>query len=50
MEDIAVLKEAAVEQNSWPMSKIVATNTDENGFVRSVKLMLSKSGATDMAL
>ena len=48
--DIVLLKEAAAEQNSWPMSKIVATNTDENGFVRSVKLMLSTSGTTDMAL
>ena len=32
------------------MAKIVATNTDENGFVRSVKLMLGTSGTTDMAL
>ena len=48
--DIVLLKEAAAEQNSWPMSKIVATNTDENGFVRSVKLLLSTSGTTDMAL
>ena len=32
--DIVLLKEAAAEWNSWPMAKIVATNTDENGFVR----------------
>ena len=32
------------------MAKIVAMNTDKNGFVRSVKLMLGTSGATDMAL
>ena len=44
------IKEAAAERNSWPMAKIVATNADENRFVRSVKLMLGKSGATDMAL
>ena len=50
MGDIVLLKEAAAERNSWPMSKIVATNTDENGFVRSVKLMLGTSGTTDMAL
>ena len=30
--------------------KIVATNTDQNGFVRSVKLMLDTSGRTDIAL
>ena len=32
------------------MAKIVATNADKNGFVRSVKLMLSTSGTTDMGL
>ena len=48
--DIVLLKEAAAEQNSWPMAKIVATNADKNGFVRSVKLMFGTSGATDMAL
>ena len=48
--DIVLLKEAAAEQNSCPMAKIVATNTDENGFVRSVKLMLGTSGTTDMVL
>ena len=47
---IVLLKEAAAEQNSWPMAKIVAMNTDENGFVRSVKLMLGTSGTTDMVL
>ena len=31
------------------MAKIVATDADKNGFVRSVKLMLGTSGATDMA-
>ena len=50
MGDIVLLKEAAVERNSWPMAKIVATNADKNGFVGSVKLMLGTSGATDMAL
>ena len=50
MGDIVLLKEAAAERNSWPMAKIVATNIDENGFVRSVKLMLGTSGTTDMAL
>ena len=48
--DIVLLKEAAAKQNSWPMAKIVATNTDENGFVRSVKLMLGTSGTTDMVI
>ena len=46
--DIVLLKEAAAERNSWPMAKIVATNTDENGFIRSAKLMLGTSG-TNMA-
>ena len=48
--DIVLLKEAAAERNSWPMAKIVATNIDENGFVRSVKLMLGTSGTTNMVL
>ena len=48
MGDIVLLKEAAAERNSWPMAKIVATNTDENGFIRSAKLMLGTSG-TNMA-
>ena len=48
--DIILLKEAAAERNSWPMAKIDATNTDENGFARSVILMLGTSGTTDMAL
>ena len=48
--DIVLLKEAAAEWNSWPMSKIIATNADKNGFVRSVKFMLGTSDATDMAL
>ena len=45
MEGIFLLKEAAAERE-----KIVAMNTDQNGFVRSVKLMLDTSGRTDMAL
>ena len=32
------------------MAKIVATNADKNGFVKSVKLMLGTSSTTDMAL
>ena len=48
--DIVLLKEAAAKRNRWLMAKIVATNTDENGFVKSVKLMLGTSGTTDMAL
>ena len=47
--DIVLLKEAAAKQNIWPMAKIVATNTDGNGFVSSVKLMLGTSGTSDMA-
>ena len=47
--DMVLLKKAATEWNSWPMTKIVATDADKNGFVRSVKLMVGTSGATDMA-
>ena len=50
MGDIVLLKEAAAERNSCLMAKIVATNTDENKFVGSVKIMLRTSGTTDMAL
>ena len=32
------------------MAKIVATNADGNGFVRSVNFMFGTSGITDMAL
>ena len=50
MGDVVLLEEAAAEQNSLPVAKIVATNANKNGFVRSVKLMLGTSGVTDMAL
>ena len=49
MGDTVLLREAA-ERNSWPMAEIVATVTDENGFVRSVKPMLGTSGTIDTAL
>ena len=32
------------------MAKVVPTNADKHGFVRSLKLMLGTSGTTDMAL
>ena len=50
MGDIVLIKEAAAEWSIWPMAKIVATNADKNGFVRSAKLMLGTSGTTNMAL
>ena len=50
MEDIVLLKEAAAEQNNWPVTKIVAKNADKNGFVRSAKLVIGTSGTTDMAI
>ena len=31
-----ILNMSLQKQKSWPMAKIVATNADENGFVRSV--------------
>ena len=48
--DIAILKEVVAKRNSRPMTKIVPTNPDKNGFVRSVKLMLGISSTTNMAL
>ena len=50
MGDIAILKEVAAKRNSRPMAKIVPTNPDKNGFVRSVKLMLGISSTTNIAL
>ena len=50
MSDIALLKEAAAEWDSWSMAKIVATNADNNGFVRYVRLMLGASITAEMAL
>ena len=50
MGDIVLLKEAAAERNTCLMAKIVATNTDENKFVKSVKIMFGTSGTIDMAL
>ena len=50
MVDIALLKKAAAGQNSWPIAKIVATNAEENGFIRIVKFIFGASDTTDMVL
>ena len=40
--DIALLKTEA-NHNQWPMAKIMVINTDTEGFVRSVKLLIGKT-------
>ena len=49
MGDIVLLKEAAIELESWSIGNKFATNADKNGFVRSVKLILCVSGTSGMA-
>ena len=46
VRDIILLKNEA-ERNQWPMAKIVATNNDDTGYVRSVKLLIGASNADD---
>ena len=48
--DFFLLREVPAEWSSWLIPKIVATNADKNGFVRSAKLIVGASGATDMVL
>ena len=43
---IVLLKDEA-ERNRWPMAKIIATNKGNDGFVRSVRLMLGASNKVD---
>ena len=42
--DIVLLKTDLTTQNHWPMCKVVGTNSDDKGAVRSVKLLLGNSG------
>ena len=44
--DIALLKEES-ERSRWPMAKTIATNKGNDGFVRSVRLMLGVSNKVD---
>ena len=46
--DIVLLKDEA-ERNRWPMAKIIATNKGNDGFIRSVRLMLGASNKVDSA-
>ena len=41
--DIALLKTNLMRRNHWPMCKIIGTNSDDKGVVRSVKLLLGNS-------
>ena len=45
--DIVLLKTDLTTQNHWPMCKVVGTNSDDKGVVRSVKLLLGNSGNKD---
>ena len=41
--DIVLLKTDLMTQNHWPMCKVIGTNSDDKGVVRSVKLLLGNS-------
>ena len=41
-DDIVLLKTDA-NRNQWPMVKVVDINSDAEGFVRSVKLLIGKT-------
>ena len=45
--DIVLLKTDLMKQNHWPMCKVIGTNSDDKGVVRSVKLLLGNSGNND---
>ena len=45
--DIVLLKTDLTTRNHWPMCKVVGTNSDDKGVVRSVKLLLGNSGNKD---
>ena len=38
-----VLLKADANRNQWPMAKVVDINSDAEGFVRSVKLLIGKT-------
>ena len=38
-----VLPKTDANRNQWPMAKVVDINTDAEGFVRSVKLLIGKT-------
>ena len=45
--DIVPLKTDLMTRNHWPMCKIIGTNLDDKGIVRSVNLLLGTSGNND---
>ena len=47
MGDIVLLKTDLTTLNHWPMCKVVGTNSDDKGVVRSLKLLLGNSGNKD---
>ena len=45
--DIVLLKTDLMTRNHWPMCKVIGTNSDDKGVVRSVKLLLGNSDNND---
>ena len=45
--DTVQLKTDLTTRKHWPMCKVIATNSDDKGIVRSVKLLLGNSGNKD---
>ena len=45
--DIVLLKTDLMTGNHWPMCKVIGTNSDDKGVVRSVKLLLGNNGNND---
>ena len=45
--DIVLLTTDLTPRNHWPMCKVIGTNSDDKGVVRSVKLLLGNNGNND---
>ena len=45
--DIVLLKTMDVSRNKWPMAKVTATKSDQNGLVRSVYLKIGDQPETE---
>ena len=45
--DIVLLKTMDVSRNKWPMAKVTATKSDQNGLVRSVYLKIGDREETE---
>ena len=47
--DIVLLKTMDVSRNKWPMARVTATKSDQNGLVRSVHLKISDQPGRERA-